>query len=396
MLIQISLEEILKDPFSCHGALRWGGVGFDIVNNFVLVEKVESPLPLSLPAKLNLESVGRKSNLGVMVIPTGLGCSIGGYGGDANLCANLLATQFDYLIVNPNVVNGGAWQNLAPNMFYVEGAALDLFLQGRLALRPVKKNKIGLILDRGIPEKIIARELEVLKAAQTIWGLDVIGYELTENTLSQKVEILPGNLSSGKIENPETLHQAAQKLKDRGATALAILTKLPLLPAEENSYLKGKGPDPIGGLEAICSHLITRSLLLPCAHAPAFEDEDEIIEAIDPRVSPEICSYSFLPSVLKGLSKAPKLVQQHELQTIDFTMNDLAAFVGPADCWLGESFLSAARNENISSYAVRSNTTGIGLTPEKLHLEKVTNCSNYLELIGHLVKDDLGIVMSSF
>ena len=38
----------------------------------------------------------------VNIIPTGIGCSIGGYAGDATPTANLLASTVDYLITNPN------------------------------------------------------------------------------------------------------------------------------------------------------------------------------------------------------------------------------------------------------------------------------------------------------
>lgn len=36
------------------------------------------------------------------------------------------------------------------------------------------------------------------------------------------------------------------------------------------SYRMGEGVDMIAGVEAIISHIITKELLIPCAHAPAF------------------------------------------------------------------------------------------------------------------------------
>lgn len=370
--------------------LRWGGYGFDEKTQSIITEIVFSPVDLP-----KLKSIENKHNcsdkeLGLMLIPTGLGCSIGGFGGDANLCANLIADEFDYLIINPNVSNGGAWQNLQNNMLYVEGAAIDLFTQNLLALRPVNKNKIGLLIDKGVSEKLIARELEVVKAAETIWGLDFLDYEITEEKVKPKIELLQNNFSSGSIQNPETLIKAAQKLIEKGSEAIALITNCSDAHKQaENNYLKGLGPDPIGGIEAICSHLITRLFLIPCAHAPCFEPEAEIMPNIDKRVSPEIASFSFLPSVLKGLMQAPKLIQFEQIQSTDLTFNNLKTIIGPADCWFGSSFL------RLKGYAINSNVTGIGLKPSLLQLP-IISVSNYLELIGHLKANRKGLKFTNY
>src|SRR5688572_4364736 len=39
------------------------------------------------------------------IVPTGVGCSIGGYAGDAAPVTSLLAATADYLVTNPNAVN---------------------------------------------------------------------------------------------------------------------------------------------------------------------------------------------------------------------------------------------------------------------------------------------------
>ena len=64
----------------------------------------------------------------VNIIPTGIGCSIGGYAGDATPTANLLASTVDYLITNPNTVNASNFINLKNNVVYAEGHSIDLFL----------------------------------------------------------------------------------------------------------------------------------------------------------------------------------------------------------------------------------------------------------------------------
>ena len=42
----------------------------------------------------------------LMLVPTGIGCAIGGYAGDALPSARLLAAASGCLITHPNVLNG--------------------------------------------------------------------------------------------------------------------------------------------------------------------------------------------------------------------------------------------------------------------------------------------------
>jgi len=42
----------------------------------------------------------------VMVVPTGIGASIGGFAGDAMPAARVLASVVDKLVTHPNVMNG--------------------------------------------------------------------------------------------------------------------------------------------------------------------------------------------------------------------------------------------------------------------------------------------------
>ena len=44
----------------------------------------------------------------LLVIPTGIGCAVGGFAGDALPAARLLAAASDCLITHPNVMNGAA------------------------------------------------------------------------------------------------------------------------------------------------------------------------------------------------------------------------------------------------------------------------------------------------
>lgn len=81
-------------------------------------------------------------------------------------------------------------------------------------------------------------------------------------------------------------------------------------------YRKGEGVDGIAGAEALISHVVTKRLGIPCAHAPAFAPMD-----VEPGVSPKACAeelgYTFLPCVLANLHRAPMIVPLHSNDSQD-------------------------------------------------------------------------------
>ena len=56
----------------------------------------------------------------VLIIPTGIGCEIGGHAGDANPVTKLMGACCDNLILHPNVVNASDVNEMPANSWYVE------------------------------------------------------------------------------------------------------------------------------------------------------------------------------------------------------------------------------------------------------------------------------------
>ena len=195
------------------------------------------------------------------------------------------------------------------DIFYVEGYSLDRFAKGEIGLKKVKKQKIGIIFDSSIENEILLRHIQVADACVATLGIDVESYVFTKKPLGIKIDSESQSISGGSIENPDTLIEAGENLLARGITAIAIVAKFPdnLDLKKTNSYREGLGIDPIAGIEAVISHLISKYLKVPCAHAPALKPI-ELNEKLDPRAAAEEIGYTFLPSVLIGLSKAPDLV----------------------------------------------------------------------------------------
>ena len=66
----------------------------------------------------------------ILIVPTGIGCEVGGFAGDALPTAKLLESASGCLITHPNVMNGGTLSEKDKNIFYVEGYSLDRFAKG--------------------------------------------------------------------------------------------------------------------------------------------------------------------------------------------------------------------------------------------------------------------------
>ena len=192
---------------------------------------------------------------GAFIVPTGIGASIGGFAGDASYWARRFA-QKARLIVNPNVVNAACFSGITENMLYVEGYSLDEFFKGKLNLIPSNNNKIGVIFDKSIPQNVLNVHINTINAVKTVYGIDIAGIEITKENVGIEFFIDHSGISTGNVKNLSTIKDAGEKLIADGAEALAIVCRFPEEQGED--YANGLGVDPVGGVEAIISHYISK------------------------------------------------------------------------------------------------------------------------------------------
>ena len=324
----------------------------------------------------------------LMLVPTGIGSAIGGYAGDALPSARLLAAASGCLITHPNVLNGASLYWSDPRIHYVEGYGLDRFATGEWLLRPVRRQRIGLLLDAGIEPELTQRQIQVAEACRATLGLDIGPVLSTDVPLGVHLEQGASGASWGSLERPDALLRAGERLQNSGATAIAVVARFPEDPqsAELVAYRQGSGVDALAGAEAVISHLLVRHLQIPCAHAPAL-GLLPLDPHLDPRAAAEELGYTFLACVLVGLSRAPDLVTDLVKaaagcrQADQVAADQLGAVVVPEGALGGEALLAAvARNVPVIAVA---NPSVLAVTPQALGLaEAVLPAASYCEAAG--------------
>lgn len=333
--------------------------------------------PLFLLYYNNMLESGEK--LGAFIVPTGIGASVGGYAGDASPYAAKFS-QISKLIVNPNVVNAGCFSGINNNMFYVEGYSIDSFFKGEINIKPSVHNKIGVVFDRAIPEDVLNVHINTINAVKAVYGIDVIGYEITNENVGVEFKVEENNISTGNVLNIETMLDASKNLIQRGAEAIALVCLFEDPEDNNPDYANGIGTDPVGGVEAILSHYISKELLIPCAHSPAFNDYQIYSKLVDGRAASEYITPTFLPCILIGLSSAPQLVKDNGI-----SIDELDYLVMPYDA-LGSVPVFEAVKRNIKVFAVKENSSALNITAEKIS-SSIIKMSDYETCLDFIVNN---------
>tara|TARA_Y100001970_G_scaffold294309_1_gene450291 strand:- start:18294 stop:19349 length:1056 start_codon:yes stop_codon:yes gene_type:complete len=336
----------------------------------------------------------------IFIIPTGIACEIGGYAGDGLPAARLLSEASGCLITHPNVMNGASLYWRSDKIFYVEGYSLNKFALGELVLRPIKSQRIGILFDSAIEEDLKNMHLNVINSCKYTLGIDINSIVFTEEKLNIELTKSSSGTSAGRITSVEVLSNAAQKLLNNGSTAIAIITRFPDShdAAELADYRQGCGVDPISGTESMISHFISHTFNVPCAHSPALRPIS-VSAGIDPRSAAEEIGYTFLPSVLVGLNKAPNLIKKeentsfinHHQEIID--ISHIGALVIP-DGALGNECVFSCIENNIPIIVVK-NKNLLNITSDVLQIKNIIKVDNYIEAAGIVLALKNGISIDS-
>lgn len=304
----------------------------------------------------------------VFIIPTGIGCEIGGHSGDATPAAKLIASVCDKLIIHPNVVNASDVNEMTENMLYVEGSILDRFLEGHIELEEVRMNKILVAVNSPVENTTV----NAVSAARVTIGADI---EIVELELPLEMK---GRIENGRAVGDVSGYQhLIWEMKEYKFDALALHTPIQVDEETKLNYYRNGGVNPWGWVEAKASRLIADGLPRPVAHAP-LAPREMYNEIVDPRMAAEMLSSSYLHSVLKGLHKAPRIGK-------GLSVKDVDCLISPFGC-VGRPH-KACLEANIPVIMVRANRT---VLDDPIPGEFIV-AENYFEAAGLVVAIRTGI-----
>ena len=205
-----------------------------------------------------------------------------------------------------------------------------------------------------------------MNAVKCVYGIDIYGYEVTEQEVGVEFILEDNGISTGNVKNPQTLLEAAKNLITKGCDAIALVCMFEDPEDINVDYANGIGTDPVGGVEAVLSHYISKELKIPCAHSPAFKDYQIYPDIVDGKSASEYITPTFLPCILLGLSSAPKLSL-----TDGISIEELDYLVMPYDS-LGSTPVFEALKRNIKVYAIKENTTALNINPNFISKDIIT------------------------
>ncbi|MEA2999394.1 MAG: hypothetical protein QOK17_1227 [Sphingomonadales bacterium] len=292
-----------------------------------------------------------------LLVPTGVGAEIGGHAGDAGPLTKLLGSICDAVVTHPNVVNASDINEAPANCHYVEGSVLTRLLLGNVALQPVRKNRVLLVIDDHPDSYFTTAATNAANASRASYGLDCSAILKLNPGVRLSVSYSSTGRAVGDVTNLDLLLSKLLELRDQ-YDAVAVSSVIDVPPGYHQKYFDSAGEmvNPWGGVEAMLTHTLSTVLGVPTAHSPMFETRDIAsldLGMVDARKAAEAVSMTFLQCILKGLQRSPRIVTAQFGRAGLFDVTNVSCLVIPDGC-LGVPTL-AALAQGIPVIAVREN-----------------------------------------
>ena len=337
----------------------------------------------------------------VLIIPTGIGAEIGGHAGDATAVSRMMAEIVDTLVLHPNVVNASDINEMTEGSLYVEGSILSRLLQGTVGLQPVRSNRVLVVLDNHPDQHFLDAAVNSVSAARATYGLDCPAVLRLPGQLWMRANYSKTGRAVGMIGGISDLLDEIDNYDGVfDAIAISSVIRVPLEYHLEYFRNEGHMVNPWGGVEAMLTHSLSSILNVQTAHSPMFESREiENLEAglVDPRMSAEAVSLTFLQCILKGLYKSPKVIvdEQYLGDSGIFSAEDVSCIVVPNGC-LGLPVL-AALEQGIKVIEVAGNKNIMKNDLSKLPWisGQFIQVDNYMEAIGAMAAIKAGVTTES-
>lgn len=333
-----------------------------------------------------------------LVIPTGVGCELGGHSGDAGALARLFGAACDTLITHPNVVNAADINELPENGLYVEGSVLSRLLMGTISLQKVRSNRILVVVDEHSDPMFTELAINSVSAARASLGIYCPAVVRMKNRTIMRALSSSSGRAVGRIENLECLYEVLTKYRDQyDVVALTTLINIP--EKYHSEYFKDENSNmvnPWGGVEAMLTHSLSTIFGIQTAHSPMMTSSEVMnlnVGVVDPRKAAEAVSSTYLHCILKGLHGAPRIY--NGIHSGLLSSSNISCIVIPDKC-IGLPILAAVQ-QGIAVIAVKDRCCQMNNNLQLLANlnEQIFIVENYLEALGIAMSLKAGLAINS-
>ena len=176
----------------------------------------------------------------VLLVPTGIGAEIGGHAGDATPVARLLAESCDQLITHPNVVNASDLNEMPDGTLYVEGSVITRLLMGTAGLRPVRANRVLVVIDAHEDSLFSDAAVNAVSAARAAYGLDCPRVVHLDPPVKLRALYSASGRATGEVTNLDYLWEVLEEYRHE-FDAIAISTVIEVPEAYHHGYFVSAG-----------------------------------------------------------------------------------------------------------------------------------------------------------
>ena len=331
----------------------------------------------------------------VMIVPTGVGAEIGGHAGDASPAAALIAGVCDSVVTHPNVLNASDLIQIPANTLYVEGSVITRMLMGTARLRPVRANRVLVLLQSHEDKMFTEAAINAVNAARAYYGLNVTEVVMIDSDFKMNGEFSSSGTAVGTIQGLEHIWDVLDaRLGEFDAVAISSVIEVPFEYHRDYYWRQGEMVNPWGGVEAMLTHSISTRYGIPAAHSPMFESReiaDLDVGVVDSRMAAEVISLTFLQSVLRGLQRSPQIITQLTHSAESVGVENVSCLVIPDGC-LGLPVF-ASLHQGIPVIAVRENVNIMRNQLSELPWRngQFFAVENYWEAVGVITSLKLGL-----
>ena len=159
---------------------------------------------------------------------------------------SLLASVCDTLITHPNVVNASDLNEMPANGLYVEGSLLSRFLLGSIGLRPVRSNRVLVIIDAHPNERFARATVNAVNAARATYGLRCPRVVVLDPPLPVRGEYTPSGRAAGTVEELERVFEVLDTYRGEVRRRCPFDSRRRGRAARELLFLEGRDRQPLG------------------------------------------------------------------------------------------------------------------------------------------------------